>query len=145
MKENVIQFAERRLNEEEKQNRLGADNDEQIRYWVAYIEGANAQLKECNKNPHGPMRDMLVDAQIDLEDVKERLANATAACGTLFESLKRTKKAAESVSITALKRVEWLPVFFDNKPYILTCSNCKAVFTAKFKYCPDCGAKMEDE
>lgn len=43
----VIERAEQRLKEEERQNRLGADNDDTLRYWAAYLDGARAQLREC--------------------------------------------------------------------------------------------------
>lgn len=43
---NVIEFAEKRLQEEIHQNDLGANNDYDIRYWVAYLDGARAQKRE---------------------------------------------------------------------------------------------------
>ena len=43
---NVIEFAEKRLQEEIHQNDLGANNDYDIRYWRAYIDGAKAQKRE---------------------------------------------------------------------------------------------------
>jgi hypothetical protein len=43
---NVIERAEQRLKEEERQNRLGAENDYTLRYWAAYLDGARAQKKE---------------------------------------------------------------------------------------------------
>lgn len=43
---NVIERAEQRLKEEERQNRLGADNDDTLRYWAAYLDGARAQKRE---------------------------------------------------------------------------------------------------
>ena len=46
-KKSVIQFAEDRLANEERQRQLGADNADDIHYWVAYLDGARAQLKEC--------------------------------------------------------------------------------------------------
>ena len=45
-KEHVLKYAWRRLKEEERQNRLGADNDHVVAYWSAYIDGATAQIKE---------------------------------------------------------------------------------------------------
>ena len=41
----VIQFAERRLAEEEK-NSAGASD---VRYWAAYLDGARAALKEVSE------------------------------------------------------------------------------------------------
>lgn len=49
VKEHVLEYATRRFQEEIRQNELGADNDYSLRYWVAYIEGATAQLKECTE------------------------------------------------------------------------------------------------
>ena len=43
---NVIEFAEKRLQEEIHQNDLGANNDYDIRYWRAYLDGARAQKRE---------------------------------------------------------------------------------------------------
>lgn len=45
-KTSVIEFAEQRLAEEIRQNDLGADNMDDIRYWVAYLDGARRQKKE---------------------------------------------------------------------------------------------------
>lgn len=42
----VIEKAEQRLAEEERQNELGADNDHDLVYWAAYLDGARAQKKE---------------------------------------------------------------------------------------------------
>lgn len=49
VKERVLEYATRRFQEEIRQNELGADNDDSLRYWVAYIEGATAQIKECTE------------------------------------------------------------------------------------------------
>ena len=49
VKERVLEYATRRFQEEIRQNELGADNDDSLRYWAAYIEGATAQLKECTE------------------------------------------------------------------------------------------------
>ena len=46
---NVIEFAEKRLQEEIHQNDLGANNDYDIRYWRAYLDGARAQNRETNE------------------------------------------------------------------------------------------------
>lgn len=43
----VIEKAEARLQEEIRQNDLGADNGHLLAYWAAYLDGARAQLKEC--------------------------------------------------------------------------------------------------
>lgn len=48
-KEPVLKYAWRRLEEEERQNRLGADNEHIVAYWSAYIDGAIAQIKEDTK------------------------------------------------------------------------------------------------
>jgi hypothetical protein len=42
----AIERATERLAEEERQNALGADNEQDIRYWAAYLDGARAQKKE---------------------------------------------------------------------------------------------------
>ena len=45
----VIEFAEHRQAEEEKEYRLGADNGSDRRYWAAYLDGARAQRNEDEK------------------------------------------------------------------------------------------------
>ena len=45
----VIERAEQRLNEEERQHELGADNQYDLHYWAAYLDGARAQQKEDEK------------------------------------------------------------------------------------------------
>ena len=42
----VIEFAEKRLQEEIRENDMGADNGHLLAYWAAYLDGANAQLRE---------------------------------------------------------------------------------------------------
>lgn len=44
---NVIEFAEKRLQEEIHQNDLGADNGHLLAYWAAYLDGARAQKKDA--------------------------------------------------------------------------------------------------
>lgn len=51
-KMNVIEFAEHRLEEEERQRELGADNDHSIAYWAAYLDGARAQKRETIEAYH---------------------------------------------------------------------------------------------
>ena len=48
----VIERAERRLQEEIRQNDLGADNGHMIAYWSAYLDGAKAQKTESDKTRH---------------------------------------------------------------------------------------------
>ena len=48
---NVIEFAEKRLNEEIHQNDLGANNDYAIDYWRAYLDGARVQMNELTRFP----------------------------------------------------------------------------------------------
>lgn len=47
----VIEFAEKRLQEEIHQNDLGANNDYAIDYWSAYLDGARAQRNELTRFP----------------------------------------------------------------------------------------------
>lgn len=48
-------------------------DDNSTIYWAAYLDGARAQAKEDAKNPHGPMREKMVDQQIDLRQISEKL------------------------------------------------------------------------
>ena len=48
----VIEFAEKRLQEEIHQNDLGANNGHLIAYWSAYLDGAKAQKAESDKTRH---------------------------------------------------------------------------------------------
>lgn len=47
----VIEKAEARLQEEIRQNDLGADNGHLLAYWAAYLDGARAQMKELTTFP----------------------------------------------------------------------------------------------
>lgn len=47
----VIEQAERRLQEEIRQNDLGADNGHLLAYWAAYLDGARAQKRELTTYP----------------------------------------------------------------------------------------------
>ena len=48
---NVIEFAEKRLQEEIRENDMGADNGHLLAYWSAYLDGARAQKKELTTYP----------------------------------------------------------------------------------------------
>ncbi|MBQ6346538.1 MAG: hypothetical protein IJI71_03155 [Clostridia bacterium] len=47
----VIERAEQRLKEEERQNSMGAPNEYTLAYWAAYLDGARAQMKELTSFP----------------------------------------------------------------------------------------------
>ena len=47
----VIEQAEARLQEEIRQNDMGADNGHLMAYWAAYLDGARAQLNELSTFP----------------------------------------------------------------------------------------------
>lgn len=49
----VIERAEHRLAEEERQHELGADNRYDLHYWAAYLDGARAQMRELTTYPSG--------------------------------------------------------------------------------------------
>ena len=53
----VIEAAEARLHEAETQNRLGFDNDNDLLYWAAYLDGARAQKRETIEAYHEAMLD----------------------------------------------------------------------------------------
>lgn len=80
-KQSVIEFAEKRLEEEGRQNRLGADNTIACSYWAAYLDGARAQKKEDQKNPHGEMREAMVDLQIDNENLRAEIKSLSQVIG----------------------------------------------------------------
>lgn len=42
------------------------------------------------------------------------------------------------------KRGKWEPIYFDNKPLLVECSNCGARRLGKAPHCLFCGSKMED-
>lgn len=48
----VIERAEQRLKEEERQNSMGAPNEYTLAYWAAYLDGARAQKQEITTFPH---------------------------------------------------------------------------------------------
>ena len=48
----VIEKAESRLQEEIRQNDLGANNGHLLAYWSAYLDGAKAQKQESDKTRH---------------------------------------------------------------------------------------------
>lgn len=46
----VLDFANKRLDDEIKERNLGADNQSVINYWLAYRDGANAMQREWNRS-----------------------------------------------------------------------------------------------
>lgn len=61
----VIEFAEHRLAEEERQHELGADNRYDLHYWAAYLDGARAQKKK-NEQEIGFLKQMQIELSNDL-------------------------------------------------------------------------------
>ena len=53
----VIERAEKRLNDEIRQNDLGAENGHLLAYWSAYLDGARAQKRELMEFPSGRKED----------------------------------------------------------------------------------------
>ena len=64
---NVIEFAEKRLQEEIHQNDLGANNDYSIDYWRAYLDGARAQKRETIEKWH----EVCLDGRVPPQEVQE--------------------------------------------------------------------------
>lgn len=56
----VIEKAEKRLQDEIRQNDLGADNGHLLAYWAAYLDGARAQRKE-NEQEIGFLKQMQIE------------------------------------------------------------------------------------
>lgn len=54
---NVIKFAEKRLQEEIRENDLGAYNEGLLAYWSAYLDGARAQREEDMRESTEPTPD----------------------------------------------------------------------------------------
>lgn len=50
----IIQYAEKRLNEEIHENDLGAYNEGLLAYWSAYLDGARAQREEDRRESTEP-------------------------------------------------------------------------------------------
>lgn len=70
----VIERAIQRRDEADRKR-----DDNSTIYWAAYLDGARAQAKEDAKNPHGLMREKMVDQQIDLRQMSEKLYAAEMA------------------------------------------------------------------
>ena len=60
----VIERAEQRLKEEERQHILGAENEHDMAYWAAYLDGARAQLKECKNRLIGEYYKACLDGKV---------------------------------------------------------------------------------
>ena len=54
----VIEFAEKRLQEEIRENDMGADNGHLLAYWSAYLDGARAQMNELTRFPSERNREL---------------------------------------------------------------------------------------
>lgn len=63
-KKSVIAFAEDRLADEVRQRELGLDNDHDIQYWAAYLDGAREQLKECKSRMIGEYYKACLDGKV---------------------------------------------------------------------------------
>ena len=60
----VIEKAEQRLAEEERQHELGADNRYDLHYWAAYLDGARAQLREIKSERADAYYDACLDGRV---------------------------------------------------------------------------------
>ena len=60
----VIERAEQRLAEEERQHELGADNRYDLHYWAAYLDGAREQLRESKSERIEAYYDACLDGRV---------------------------------------------------------------------------------
>ena len=55
---------------------------------------------------------------------------------------------APTVEAEPIRHAKWLPIYYDNQPMICACSLCDRRVVNKYelpRYCPTCGAKMDEE
>lgn len=55
---------------------------------------------------------------------------------------------APTVEAEPIRHAKWLPIYYDNQPMICACSLCDRRVINKYdlpRYCPTCGAKMDEE
>lgn len=67
----VIERAEQRLAEEERQHELGADNRYDLHYWAAYLDGARAQLREIKSERIEAFYDACLDGRVRRDEDAE--------------------------------------------------------------------------
>ena len=63
----VIERAEKRLNDEIRQNDLGAENGHLLAYWSAYLDGVRAQKRETIAKWH----EACLDGRVPPQEVQE--------------------------------------------------------------------------
>ena len=138
----VIERAEQRLAEEERQHDLGADNRYDLHYWAAYLDGARAQKKEGGElamsalnyvERQGFMTGMGY-AEMTAEERETLLKELrNLPVGPVSQLPKRGKWIVREVDIPG----EIHPVAFR-----CMCSMCRNeyVFPRIPRYCPDCGS-----
>lgn len=88
-----------------------------------------------------------------MSDYIEREAAIATACDAveLYPSeYKELEKAIREVPVSDVKPVvhgKWLSAGHDGWSYYIRCTACNGLFgnMSKFKYCPNCGAKMDKE
>ena len=142
----VIERAEQRLAEEERQHELGADNRYDLHYWAAYLDGARAQLREIKKEmtkeeadeileslrnaPVGPIEPMLIE---QLPKRGEWVWKHRHHGG--LKTAKGKCECGRDVYAQIDERYE------TDDPY---CPFCGVINDSiHLNYCPNCGAKME--
>ena len=67
----VIERAEQRLAEEERQHELGADNRYDLHYWAAYLDGAREQLREIKREQIEAYYDACLDGRVRRDEDAE--------------------------------------------------------------------------
>lgn len=139
----VIEFAEHRLAEEERQHELGADNRYDLHYWAAYLDGAREQKKEGGE--------LAMSALNYVE--RQGFMTGMDYAGMTAEERETLLKELRNLRVGPVaqlpKRGEWIDRYDeDDKPFFkrkYVCSACGDWNTyGKSKYCPNCGAKMND-
>ena len=93
------------------------------------------------------MKKRLIDAEIVLNRYQE-ICNGTACMDCPFnkEGCAVEKLILESAVVDAepVRHGHWDIYYNDNIPYTLKCSECGEYTIVNGKYCPNCGAKMDE-
>ena len=134
----VIERAEQRLAEEERQHELGADNRYDLHYWAAYLDGARAQKKEGGE--------LAMSALNYVE--RQGFMTGVDYAGMTAEERETLLKELRNLPVGPVsqlpKRGEWIHIEGDD-PWEWTCSACmkkSEIHGEEPAFCPKCGADM---
>lgn len=87
-----------------------------------------------------------IDADEAKEKMKDMAAYSTHGCLLYLSDVLHKIDECQILDVQSLVHAHWIKSNYDNVDgTIYKCSNCNAELFSAWNYCPNCGAKMDEE